>query len=316
MHLELEIIKWATILALATALAFAAGRVAGSDEPNRLPPSIDEWALPMGTAPPVDPQPEPGDDVAMQLWSILEDQHAGRMNLAIEGWTCLLLPPESDVWRNIGLAQAYIAMGDVDAAAAALDEAARLRPENAVVHYYLGILHLEQAYRAEEWSDPGVRPIERFASFGPSQVAPNTKGMYRLAAIGELERAIEMADLILLDEPLAPADWPTAAALVPTVGDLLLAIGANHFDIKAHSMLGYLHLENGAPEQAEYHMDATADSGVMVVFGYDDLGRFYEEEGRRLDAFRAYAKSASQGTGLVRPLGKMMENLRKAFAEP
>ena len=53
-----------------------------------------------------------------------------------------------------------------------------------------------------------------------------------------------------------------------------------------------------------------------IVFGYDDLGENYQEQGRHLDAFRAYAKSAAHGDGLVRPLGKMIENLRDAFSEP
>jgi tetratricopeptide (TPR) repeat protein len=317
MHLEWEIARWALIMALAAALAIVIGhQMARGDEPARLPPSIDQWAIPMETAPPAVTPAAPTEDAAMQLWTILEDQHAGRMDLAMVEWGRLTLPPESEVWRNVGLAQANLAMGEVATAEAALDKAAELAPDNAIVHYYLGILNLEKAWRAKDWYDPAAQPEGRLVSFGPTEVVPNTPDMYRLAAMGELELAVELADTVMLDEPLLSAEWPTSAALTPTVGDLLLATGANDFEAKAHNMLGYLHLENGAPEEAEQHMDAAADSHAIVVFAYEDLGKYYEEQGRSLDAFRAYAKLAGQGTGLVHPLGKMMENLRDAFTQP
>jgi tetratricopeptide (TPR) repeat protein len=314
------------ILALASALAIAvAGQMARGDEPARLPPTIDEWAVPMGIEQ-ADEPPAPVEDVPMKLWILLADQQAGRLDRVVDGWRYLPLPHEGEVWRNVALAQALIAMGDLQAAGDALDTAAAIQPENAVVHYYLGILHLEQADRASNWYDPGVPPATRLASAvmttkgtvsaGPAQVVPNSKDMYHLAAMAELEWAIELAPSVMLDEPLAPPEWPTAAALQPTVGDLLLALGADRFDAKAHNMLGYLYVEYGAAEMAEHHLDAAADSGVVVVFGYDDLGSLYEAEGRHLDAFRAFAKSAAQGNGVVLPLGKMLENLREAFTQP
>jgi tetratricopeptide (TPR) repeat protein len=321
MHLEWEIVKWIAILALASALAIAvAGTLARGEEPARLPPTIDEWAVPMGIEQPGEP-PVPVEDVPMKLWMLLADQQAGRFDRVVENWRYLPLAHEGEVWRNVALAQALIAMGDLQAAADALDTAVAINPENAVVHYYLGILHLEQADRASKWYDPAMPPAMRLASIiapagGPAQVAPNTRDMYHLAAMLELEAAIELAPSVILDEPLAPPEWPTASALPPTVGDLLLALGADRFDAKAHNMLGYLYVEYGAAEMAEQHLDAAADSGVVVVFGYDDLGALYETEGRHLDAFRAFAKSAAQGNGIVRPLGKMLENLREAFIDP
>jgi tetratricopeptide (TPR) repeat protein len=320
MHLEWEIAKWIAILALASALAVAvAGRVASGGEPARLPPTIDEWAVPMGIDQ-AERMPAPSIDVTMEIWMLLADQQAGRLDRALEGWRRVPLPHEAEAWRNVALAQALIAAGDLEAAADALDTARAIQPENAVVHYYLGILQLERAERAMHWYDPGIVPAARYVSVGQPPmvmpIAPNSRDMYRLAAAMELEAAIELAPAVLLDEPLVPPEWPTAAAIQPTVGDLLLALGADRFDAKAHNMLGYLYLESGAAQMAEHHMDAAADSGAVVVFGYEDLGKWYEAEGQHLDAVRAYAKATTQGTGIVRPLGKALENLRKALTEP
>ena len=61
------------------------------------------------------------------------------------------------------------------------------------------------------------------------------------------------------------------------------------------------------------HMDAAVEQGVYVVYGHRDLGKAYENQGRNLDAARAYAKSMKQGNDLALPAKKFIENLRKGI---
>ena len=96
--------------------------------------------------------------------------------------------------------------------------------------------------------------------------------MYELAATLDFERAIELACALQLDEAIVPDRFPTSSALEPTVGDLLLALGADNFQAKAHNTLGYLFLKRGALEPAEQHMDDAVQGGLDVVYGYRDLG--------------------------------------------
>lgn len=317
-HLELVLLKWLAIITLASALAMAfATHIAGGAEPAKLPGDIDARLAPAAGV--ETPATIPPGDVSIQLWQTLDDQQSGRLDRVVGVWENIPLAPRAEVWRHIALAEAHIAMGDLDAAGVSLENAGRREPENPLVHYYLGLWRLEQADQAMDWYEPGIRLAAYYTSYPgdeqPSQVVPNSKAMYRLAAMSHLEEAIELAGNVDLDQPLVPAEWPTSAALRPTVGDLLLALGANHFDAKAHNMLGYLHLDSGAAEEAEYHMDAAADSGVVIVFGYEDLARLYEAQGRPLDAFRANAKSAAHGAGIVGPTRRMIENLREAFRD-
>jgi hypothetical protein len=70
------------------------------------------------------------------------------------------------------------------------------------------------------------------------QVAPNTRGMYELMAMQELAKAIELAPAIDLRAPLAPAAWAAEDVqylplVMPTVGDLLLAQGADRYPDRA-----------------------------------------------------------------------------------
>jgi tetratricopeptide (TPR) repeat protein len=317
------LLKWLVILTLASALAMAfATHLAGAAEPAKLPADVDAWSIPMNGAVAARTVAPTGDP-AMQVWQLLDDQQSGRYDLVIEPWRTVPLAPSAEVWRHIAIAEAQIAMGDLTAAGESLENAGALQPENPLVDYYLGLWRLEQAERALDWYEPGVQLAAMFVSYPPDiqaevapwRIAPNSKAMYQLAAMAHLERAIGAADQVELDQPLTSVDWPTSAALRPTVGDLLQALGADHFDAKAHNMLGYLHLENGAAEEAEYHMDAAADCGVVTVFGYEDLARLYEEQDRPLDAFRANAKSAAHGGGLVGPTRGMIRNLREAFRD-
>jgi tetratricopeptide (TPR) repeat protein len=306
MHLHLELVKWLAVLALAAALAIAAAtRMAGAQQPpaeplkpGLLPATIESWAQPMG-----------------DVWQILEQHRAGDFGRAIHGWQTTPLPYETEVWRYVALAQAFVATADVDAAAEALEQALCLEPDNAVAHYYLGLLRLEQAELASEWHD-AIRPLHtRLVARVPLQVSPNSKSMYKLAAMMELERAIELAPLVNDCQPLLPVGWTAQPASAATVGDLLVALSADRFEAKAHNVLSYLHLERGSAEAAEQHMDQAAALGLHIVYGYGDVGELYEQQHRYEDAARVYLKSMEHSRGIVLPATKTIENLRKAILE-
>lgn len=323
MQLEWELIKWLAIVTLAAALAMTvSAHIASGDpgqidqnKPQLLPREIDRWAQPMKRYL-SDGENQVPTDAAMRLWVILDDQQSGRTDRAIEAWNVMQLPLSSEVWRHVGLAQAYLAAEELDAAADALHTAEKFDSGNALIHYYTGLLRLKQADKAPPWYDaPLDQEKMRIASLRPFQVAPNTPGMYKLSAMIHLVKAIEFAPTIVADQPLVPEEWPTRAALGPTVGDLLLALGDERFEAFSHLILGRLHLENEAAEQAEFHLDRASDLGLPSADGYDELGNLYQRKHRHLDAFRVYLKGTRGGEGVIEPLQKAFENLRKAVEE-
>lgn len=227
-------------------------------------------------------------------------------------WSQVQLPCETEVWKHVALGQAYLATGEVGEAAEALHLARSLEPENAVVHYFFGVLRLEQAYLSSDWYDAIEPGRTRLIAYLPPQAAPHTKSIYKLQAITELEAALERADTLSPDTALVPVEWPTQAVMPPTVHDLLLAVRANNFVPKTHNMLGSLYVERGALEQAERHMDAAVSGGLHVLDGYSALGRQFDELGRHGDALRAYLKAAQQEPEKMPALRSAWESLKKA----
>lgn len=315
MHQEVELWKWMMLLALAAALtfAFASGIAGASDlrppmpEPALLPSEIAEWASPMGVE--EERQPVAIDDVSMKVWQAIDAQHHDRFDEAITLWEPIQMPCESEVWKHVALGQAYLANGEVEEASAALAMAKKLHPENAVVHYFLGVLRLQQAWMADEWNDAEGPRTTVLVAHSPHDVVPNTKSMFRLTAMMELGDAINFAPRLHQDKSLVPDDWPTAAVMAPTVHDLLLATHADNFAAKAHNMLGDLYLQRGSLVQAEQHMDEAVAGGVTVVYGYSELAEAYENAGQHSDAMRAYMKAAQEEPGKIAPLRKAWENL-------
>jgi len=319
-HTEWELFKWMICIALASALALGVlTSVAGAAdlskvdrEPAPLPSGIDGAAVPIEE--PRFEEPPPVADLAIRVWQALELQHGQRYDEAIAAWQAIDLACETTVWKQVALGQAYLATGEIDSAAEVLFDARDLQSDNPIVHYFLGLLRLEQAYVADEWPDAVGPEGTSFVAYKPTDVAPNTKSMYQLTAMMELEEALKLAPDVWADQPLVPADWPTRAALAPTVGDLLLAVSADNFEAKAHNMLSYLYLERGSLETAEGHMDSAARGGLKVV-GYVDLGEKYAEAGQHTDAARAYVKAMSHSPSKVEPARKAWENLRDAWQE-
>jgi tetratricopeptide (TPR) repeat protein len=313
-HQEWELIKWLALLGLASALALTWATAWGAD--HRAHP-VPRWHGSLANAPErFEPAVEP--DWHQTVWKLLQLQQAHDYESVIDRWKEVPFPPHTQVWKWIALSQAHLALGRQEEASQMLAEAESVRPDHALVHYYRALLRLEQARWAEPWEDVRAPIGERWVAWpsGSSaldEVAPNTPDMYKLAARMELDRCLQVAADVWLDEPLLPAEWSTAAALEPTVRDLLLALAADRFAARAHYTLGALHLEQGSLAVAEEHLDQATQGGVSVPFAYQDLAREYEDQNRVQDALRANLKALQFGSQKLEPARRAWENVRRLF---
>lgn len=260
-------------------------------------------------------------DEGLRLWTILADQAGGRYEAAVAGWGGAALPAESEVWRHVGPAAAWLELGNVEAASAALDNAWRVGADHPLVHYYTGLLNLEASDQAIEWYDAVDGRAFMLAAHvsvgkaGRPQVVPNSRSMFRMVAAVELERAIERSGELEVELPLIPSSWTAEPALVPTVRDVLVALGAERYVGRAHYTLGSLMAERGQPELAEGHLDAARHEGVRVLLGYEEVARLYEGTGRHFEAARAQAKQLGTGSGGTGTVLRMMGNLERAVRD-
>lgn len=326
LHLNLatgEVLKWIIILTLASILAALAARLAAGSEPTTsadrpalLPTAIDDWARPMGSDALSRPTAEVPADAAQRVWVILAAQKQSNFEQALAEWPLAPITCDAEAWRHIGLAQAALGLRDLNGASKSLEMALTLEPENAVAHYFRGILLLEQAAAAGEWYDALEPPTNaRLISWTGTAQPTLTKSMYQLAARMEFEQALEMAGGVPYDLPLVMAGAPSASAVEPTVRDLLIAVGAENFEGKAHNLLGYLLIERGEGQAAEQHLDSAAALGQPMLYGYDDLGALYQRQHDHLAAVRAYLKTMAHGGGVVRPSNRILDNLREAVID-
>ncbi|MBM4000563.1 MAG: hypothetical protein FJ297_13680 [Planctomycetes bacterium] len=321
----MEVMKWAVLVVLAGALALVLASAVGGAErmspPARLPDRIEDAArwMPVPPIPPAEPRPaEDPFERATAIWNAIELQRAGQVDEAVEAWIRLRLPEKTDVWRLVALAYAHMPRADHAAAADVLSEAKYAAPENAVVHFAIGTLWLAKAESAYEWRDSPNSQLHRLAAWGPIDVAPNTKSMYRLAAVMSFERAAESARNVNLDEPLIEeiravpeADDLAMPIAAPTVRDLLSAFEADAFEGRSHLALGVLHAERNMLAHAERHLDQAAALGQPTGAEFRDLGARYEESAQFSHAARAYLKAMSHGGG-VGSLGRALENAGRA----
>jgi tetratricopeptide (TPR) repeat protein len=246
-------------------------------------------------------------DRGMSAWDAIMAQARGQHHRAMLAWNLIDLPAEMRAWKHVAVAAMHLEEGRNDEAAEELATAQLFDPDNAVVDYYLGILHIQQADEAIDWPDYVHESKVRLVAYAP-KVVPNTKGMYELTAMRDLQRAVEAAACMDRDLPLIPAEWTTEPELRPLVADLLSAIGATDFETNAHQMLATLFLDRGVPELAEEHLDQANDLGARVPFVYNDLGDFYEAEGRHADAARAYLKGVRNGPDRIGALMRFLQN--------
>ncbi len=341
-----ETLNWLFLVTVVAMLSLLFSRIAEGGMPQA--------DLPPGTLPPInaaplqpitDPVPSPTppirNDLEMvsDLWKTIELHRSGATEEAITGWRQMTLPNKTEIWRQVALAAAHLRLGQTGEAGELIEWMEQNQPGNALVHYYKGILLLTEAKNAPEWYD-AVETKTRFVSYTPNR-ATSVSSLYQLAAIHELEEAIELAGGVNGQQRLLPLVMfaslrtvePVGTGTVfvsavqappirplydtpmpltpPTVGDLLTAIGADNFAGKAHNMLGPLYLERGSLQQAEEHMDAAVDAGLNVLNGYEDLAEGYESRGQHTDAFRANLKDMAHGGGLIQPGRNAFDSLRK-----
>jgi hypothetical protein len=205
------------------------------------------------------------------LQGIIDLHRAGDSLTAINQWAELGLPRETTHWREIAMGAGYLDIGDLDRAALHLEAAHQLMPGHAVAAYFTGFLRLEQAVAF------GRVPDVRNGTDLPVSYSPmEDRSLYRLLAIRELETAIYQAGEVRVDEPLIHTDPLVEQDLiVPTVGNLIRALGAENFAGKAHHVLFGLRLDQGELAIAESHLDFAAARGVAALQGYRDLGEAY-----------------------------------------
>jgi Flp pilus assembly protein TadD len=259
-------------------------------------------------------QTNPPIDRGVCIWNTLTVQARGNLDVATTEWERIELATDMLAWKHVAIAAMNLEKGQNDEAAEELAVAQLLDPENAIVHYYLGILHLQQAEEAIDWPDYVHKSHVRLVAHSPN-VVPNTKGMYQLAATVDLEHAIDSAACLDRNTPLIPEEWTSEPMLRPTVTDLLSAMGAANFEPNAHHILGCLFLERGALEVAEEHLDQANELGVTVPFLFNDLGESYEAEGRHADAARAFLKAVRNGPNRVGALTRFLHNMGAGVRE-
>jgi tetratricopeptide (TPR) repeat protein len=286
--------RWFEVLAIAVlATLLLATTLAAADRntpPPTLPSAVLERSVPMSQGTEV----EVSGDLQSAICHALALQSEKKFSPAIQLWEALDMPEATNVWKFVALAQAHIALDRLAEAEEMLIVAADLEPENAVVHYFLGILRLSQADRAFEWPDavgPRHHRLVALKQVASSQRgAPNSKSIYELSATLEFERAIQYAPYLRLDEPLLPHGNRTATELEPAVGDLLSAVGAENFEGKAHHILSCLFRDRGGLELSEHHLDEACKHSINPLDGYQRLADEYRSRGRYSDADRVQRK--------------------------
>lgn len=313
-------VKWLLLSFLVAALLIAFScTVAGAVEPAvgtgvrpaQLPDDMDQFADPMAP----NSASSGRDQQVVRVWMVLEEQRSGHLDRAAHAWTTLQLPAETDVYRHLAMAQALLGLGRLEQAELELQTARDMAPNLSLVHYYTGVWRLEMAEAVRDDPDsvdplPQNKQPTRLASQGTPK---STRSMYRVAAMMSLEKALQAAGDVDYAQPLLPGTAHPGLTLEPTVRDLLEALYADRYVANAHNALGSLYLESDWPEAAETHLDAAAELGAFVGFGYSDLGAQYERQGRHADAMRAYAKAMRHDGGLSLPAQRALESLRNSL---
>ena len=310
----------ALVLGLASSALFGAtGNREKADPPGLLPPGADETAAPMNNA--------RVETFAADVWQAIELQNAGNWQDAAAIWRQASASCESEVWRHLSIAVAQLYMGDFELADEQFAAAMELDRKNSAVHYFLGLLRMEQAILAHDHADAilltGTRLVDYVPDHTPSSFDHGkAKSRLELEAINELETALTYISGLDLGAPLADVTWvipvpyPVSQPLAPpTVGELLGSLGADNLAGKAHGLLANLYLDHNRPDQAEYHIDEAVSLGIAVPDAYRMAGELYEERGQSADAFRVFMKAMKQGDGIVTPGSKALRSLGNALEE-
>ena len=309
-NLEMELLHWLLLVIAASALVLAVASALGAADPRKeprlLPDDMGTIAKPMPpeSARPFFPEypPEralPAAEAAARLWMTLEGQRAGCIGEALAGWGQVNLPEETAHWQEIGMAAAYLKLGDFHKAEVHLDVARELAPQNAVVAYFTGLMRIEQAAANGSVPDDKQRERDVLVAYTPAE----DQLLCRMLAIAELRNAIARVGEIRLDERLMATDPQIEETIVvPRVGDLLVALGADNFVGQSHHLLYGLLRDRGNLTVAEFHLDQAAGSGIPVADSYRGLAAAYLDDGRSADGLRVARKDLDVNHPWVRPL--------------
>jgi tetratricopeptide (TPR) repeat protein len=308
MHVEAELIRWMILILAALALVLAATTLAAADPtmpPRLLPPEIAKIAKPIAAvdpAPPFFPEAPPAREfppaeAAARLWRILELQRTGQAAEALAGWEQLRLPVETAHWRDLAMGAAMLQLGDLKQAHQHLEAARQYVPANPLVAYEMGLLRLEQRAAVGRVPDMHDRNL-MLVAFTPQ----DDRAVFEMLAIRELQDAIFRAAALRPDERLLHTDMNMEETfIVPCVGDLLLAMGADNFVGKAHNLLFGLHLDRGELLAAELDLDAAVATGIAPLYGYQDLAEAYVTANQPQVLTRLMQKDLDATTPWLRP---------------
>lgn len=296
MHLEMELVRWLLLVIAAFALVLALATAVAADPmgtPQLLPADMGELAKPIPPTDPVRPFfPEapamevPAAEMAARLWTVLEEHRAGHVATALAAWEQIRLPYATAHYRELAMGAAYLQAGDQEQAERHLLIANQMQPVHPVVAYFTGLLRLEQAANVTRAPDLAYGRT-RLVAFTPQE----DKAMYEGMALAELRDAIAYANDLWIDERLVTTNLRTEEMVImPHVGDLLAALGAENYVGKAHHTLFGLLMDRGELVVAETHLDAAADTGIATLYGYEDLATTYLAEDRPADALRVLRK--------------------------
>ena len=96
-------------------------------------------------------------DRGLAVWNALTAQADGKLEQAMSQWARIELPAETRVWKHVAIASMNLERGRNEEASEELATAQLLDPDNALVLYFLGVLHLQQSDEAIDWPDNVVK---------------------------------------------------------------------------------------------------------------------------------------------------------------
>lgn len=242
-------------------------------------------------------------ETTLTLMRIMDLHQANRHDEAAALWARVNLPHPTMAWKEVALGVAALHGSHWQNAAAHLNEAARLDTQNPLPHYYVARLRLRWAASLDDRFDNAGPQVDNMVAAHPDNQGPAVDPVeLRDEAIRDMLQALDLAPVRGGDESLLTARWvlPAAHSLempltVPTVGELMAALGAEHWQADAHWRLGNLLLAKNSLAEAEHHWDEAADLGMSLRLEYRELARRYRAAGQGLDAVRAKLKSVRFG---------------------
>jgi len=290
------------IAALAFAIAVALTQSAWGQETAAKIPTVppDQGYSSMAWA----DDPSHSDDyrTAMALVQIVDMHRANRLEEIETMWDGVTLPRETAVWKEVSLGLVNIKSANWKAAEAHFNEAARLAPHNPLPAYYVAAIRMHQADVFDDRFDAAGPDVRGLVKRQPPELQLPDAVSLRDEAIGKLLEAVDLGPVREVDRPLLNVAWvlPSVHSLempltVPTVEDLMDAMGAANWATDAHWRLGNLLLAKGSLLEAEKHWDEAADHGMDLRLEYRELSRRHRAAGNGLDAVRCKLKSIRFG---------------------